>query len=139
MWENWWPTTNMDLLVLMQSMVFQQRLQMLPARQSSDSANRRIHNIVQARAGRVTENSPFHVRRLQLSSPHLDLSVRSNGALRDVERVFVVLGHPEGDREVVLGHASPDSVHLRRVATKRVLNITGREVKVNRAAPDARQ
>lgn len=133
------PRSHVHLLVLTQGVVLQQRLRVFPAGQGSETPDGRGDDVGQARAGRVAEDGALHVRRLQFSPHHLDVAVGADGALRDVERVVVVLGEAEGHGDVVAGHARPDLVHLRRVAPERILDVAIREFDVDGARPGARR
>lgn len=125
----------MNLLVLVQGVILQQRLDVFPAGQGSDAPDGRVDDVGEARPGGVPEDGPLHVRRLHLPADHLDDAVRTDGARRDVQRVVVVFGEAEGHGDLVAGHARADGVHFGGVAPERSHDVAIREFEIDGARP----
>lgn len=125
----------MNLLMLMQGVILQQRLDVFPAGQGSDAPDRGVDDVGEARSGGVTEDGPLHMRRLHLPPHHLNGTVRTDGACRDIQRVVVVLREAEGHGDLVAGYARADGVHFRRVASERIHDVAIREFEIDGARP----
>lgn len=84
------PRSHMKQLPLMKSMILQQRIKMLPARQRAYPPNTRINHIQQRIPRAIPKDGTFHMRGFKLATLRLDLSIVGYKALRDVERSVIV-------------------------------------------------
>lgn len=94
-------------------MVFEQRLRVFPARQSTDSADGSVCHGVETLRRRISEYGPLHVRSLDLASSGEDLASRVDDSLRDIERVMAIFGESQNDDNLVLGRTVLNPPHLR--------------------------
>jgi len=133
------PRRHMENLPLRDRMILQQRLHVLPARQLSDIAYARRHDIVQAIPRAVPKNRTLHVRRHQLAATHGDLAAVADDALRDVKRVVVVFGEAEGDGDFVFARAGLDGSHLWGVDGEGVFDVACGERWVHCSGPVERE
>ncbi len=129
------PRRDVNLLMLVQGVILQQRLDVFPAGQGSDAPDGRVDDVGETRPGGVPENGPLHVRRLHLPPHHLNGAVRTDGARRDIQRVVVILREAEGHGDLVARRARADGVHFGRVAPERVHDVAVREFEIDGARP----
>ena len=109
---------------------------MLPTCQRPDPPDAvHLRDVPQTIAGAVAKDRPLHVRRLDLSPPHVDLPVSADQTLRNVDRVAVVFRKPEQDMDLVVRRRLADRVHLDRRDFERVLDILGTELEIDDPAP----
>lgn len=127
------PRRHVNLLSLGISMVFEQRLRVFPARQSTDSADGSVCHGVETLSRRVSKDSSLHVRSLDLASRGENLATRVDDRLRDIERVMAIFGESQNDDDLVLGRAVLNPPHLRRVDFKRIQDVLRMELGINRA------
>ena len=86
----------MDLFTLRESIVLEQRLNMLPTRQSAHSANiRNINDLCETASRSVAEDSTFHMRWLHLAARHSKLAVIVDESLSDINGFAVTLRETE--------------------------------------------
>ena len=82
----------MDLLSLRESVIFQQRLDVLPTRQAANLSNvRHVDDFGETASRRIAKDSSFHMRGLHLTSSHSELPGCVNERLSDVYRVAISL------------------------------------------------
>lgn len=117
------PSGNVNLLALRICVVLQQRLDVLPARESADATDIRIRDTTQTIPGGVTKDSAFHVRGLELLSGHEGLPVGVDGRLRDVQTIVDILGEAEHNNDFVCSSGGLDLSHLRRVYFQRIPHV----------------
>lgn len=129
------PSRNVNLLALRICVVFQQRLDVFPARESADASNVRIHDTAKTITGRVTKDSSLHMRGLDFLSGHEDLPVGVNSRLRDIQTIVDILREAEHDDDFVRGGGGLDLGHLRGVELQRVAHVCCCHLWVNRAIP----
>lgn len=75
------------------------------------------------------------MRRLNFAPVHLDLSIAADNGLREIERVVVVFGVAEDNRNVVGRGALANRVHLGGVPAERVFHILGDHFEVDWTLP----
>lgn len=87
---------------------------MLPAAKPTDLANTgKIHNVHEGGTAAISKNGAFHMGRLDLSSSHLNLAIRSNKSLSDIQRAAIsLLDKSKEDIDVVLLGGGADQAHL---------------------------
>jgi hypothetical protein len=113
-----------DLLPQADGVELEQRLYMLPAAECSHAAYAiDLAYVVEARTTRITVNCTLHVCGLELAALHDDGTGGGDGALRDVERVVVVLREAKDDCDVCFASGGADLRHLWGVVGERVLNV----------------
>lgn len=89
---------------------------MLPACKrpnASDSVH--LHHIFQTVPTPISKDRSLHVCRLDFTSTHLDLAVPADKALRDVDRITVVLSEAKDDIDFGVCRSFANSLHLRGV------------------------
>lgn len=120
------PRGDVDLLPQADGVELEQRLNMLPAAERSYAAYAiDIAYVVEARTTRITVYCTLHMRGLELAALHDDSTGGGDGALRDVERVVVVLGESKDDCDVGFASGSADLRHLWGVVGERVFDVFG--------------
>jgi hypothetical protein len=126
----------MDLFALRESIVLEQRLDVLPARQSANSADiRHIDYLCQTAPRSIAEDRPFHMRGLHLPARHSKLAMLVDESLSDVDRLAVALGETEGDVDLVLCGSFADFLHFGTVDFERVLDVLDVQFEVYWPAP----
>lgn len=130
------PRCDVDLLLLGDGVVLQQRLDVLPAGQRTDTRERELADALQAVTGRVAKDGALHVRGLHLAAVDLDLAVLADESLRNEEGVVVVLREAEGYGNVVRLCAGLNGAHFRGVDSERVLDVLDVEVEVDETRPN---
>ena len=130
-----WPCRHMDFLALNHGVIFEQRLDMLPARERADFADGEVDDIQQTAPGCFAKDSALHMCGLDLAPPHDDRARRIDGALADIQRVAIALGESKDDRDSVLGGNPANSAHVVGIIGQRVLEIGLEQTRVDGTAP----
>ncbi len=131
-----WPSSDVYLLTLGESVILEQRLDVFPARQAADLSNiRNVNDFCKAAARCISKDSPFHMRGLHLTPGHSKLPGVVNESLGDVDRVAISLRETERDIDLVFGSGFTDLFHLGAFNLERVLDIFDIEVEVYGSTP----
>lgn len=125
----------MDFLPLNHGVIFEQWLDVFPAREGTHFTNRQIDDIQETPPGRFAEHGAFHVSGLHLAPTHHDLAGGIDRALADVERVAIALRETQDDGDLVLGSGIADAVHVLRVIREGILEVSSEQAHVDGAAP----
>ena len=126
----------MDLFPLRESVVFEQRLDMLPTRQTTNLANvGDVHYLGKTASRCIAEDRPFHVCWFHLATSHSKLSSVVNQSLSDIDGIAVSLREAERDVDLVLRSCFTDLPHLGAVDFERVLHVSDIQLEVYRSAP----
>lgn len=129
----------MELFSLGVSMVPEKRLSVFPAVQASDLSNSwDIHDIEKRGSASVAEHGPLHVSGLDLAPDLLDLAIGTDQGLRDVQRLAIVLGEAELDRDLVLFGCGAEELHLGGIDLEGVCNVFLDGFEINCTLPDIR-
>jgi hypothetical protein len=81
----------MNVFLLREREILQQRLDMFPARQVPNSTKWKLRDTREALSRSIAKNSPLHVSRLHLATVRFNLSIRSDAHLGNVDGVVIVL------------------------------------------------
>ena len=103
----------MDVFSLRVGLKLEQRLDMFPARERSNTRKRQARDTAKYMPRRIPKDRPLHVRGLHLAPVALDLSVRADDGLRNVDGIVVVFGKAQRDGDLVVARARTDRFHLR--------------------------
>lgn len=79
--------------------IFEQRLDVLPARERPNTPEGQLHNTGETFSGGISEDGALHMGRLHISAAWLDLPVAANHYLGDIDRVVVILRKAQWDRQ----------------------------------------
>jgi hypothetical protein len=107
-------------------MILQQWLQMFPTGQRTYSSHTlEFNDVVQAGSTCVAEDSPFHMRGLEFTALHNDVTGGVDGALGNIEAVVVILGEAKEDVDVSILCGSTNLSHLRGIIREGRFDVFG--------------
>ena len=104
-------------------MVFEQRLEVLPAVQHADLPNWRVSYGFERIASRVTKERPLHMRGLDLPAMKQHLALVVYQSLRQIQTSLGSLTKPKAYEDIVVGSRLSDPRHLRPVSSHAILHV----------------